>query len=100
MSVFQVSYKMDCINVAGRLLGHRLQPSSTREELRRKTRKIWQQTYSSEPFDLVGDEAEKAGGQNKEFPNGLTSKIAYNIEEAALRQWVFYHQVQLAINSI
>ena len=28
-----------------------------------------------------------------EFPNGLVSRIGYNIEEAALRQRDFYYQV-------
>lgn len=80
-----VSYKMDCINVAGRLLGHRLTNSLERDALREKTRKVWVKHFPNEPFDL----AESKRKNHQEFPNGLVSKIAYNIEEAASRQRVF-----------
>ena len=84
-----VSYKIDCINVAGRLLGHKLTNQQERESLRQKTKKIWAKHFPDEPFDL--GESKKHSLQ--EFPNGLVSKIAYNIEEAAARQRTFYYQV-------
>ena len=90
-----VSYKMDCINVAGRLLGHRLTNSLERDALREKTRKVWVKHFPNEPFDL----AESKRKNHQEFPNGLVSKIAYNIEEAASRQRVFYYQVSSINNA-
>ena len=86
-----VSYKMDCINVAGRLLGHKLTNPLERDSLRQKTKKIWVKHFPDEPFDL----AELKKHSLQEFPNGLVSKIVYNIEEAASRQRVFYYQVCL-----
>ena len=86
-----VSYKMDCINVAGRLLGHKLTNPMERDSLRQKTKKIWVKHFPDEPFDL----AESKKHSLQEFPNGLVSKIVYNIEEAASRQRVFYYQVCL-----
>ena len=57
---------------------------------RQKTRMIWLKHFPEEPFDL--DESKEICPQ--EFPNGLVSKIGYNIEEAALRQRDFYYQVR------
>ena len=51
---------------------------------------IWLKHFPEEPFDL--DESKEICPQ--EFPNGLVSKIGYNIEEAALRQRDFYYQVR------
>ena len=82
---------MDCINVAGRLLGHKLTNPLERDSLRQKTKKIWVKHFPDEPFDL----AESKKHSLQEFPNGLVSKIVYNIEEAASRQRVFYYQVCL-----
>ena len=83
--------KMDCINVAGRLLGHRLTSQPEREVAKEKTKQIWEQHFPDEPFDL----ADSHKINPPEFSNGLVSKIAYGIEEAALRQKVFYYQVNI-----
>jgi len=87
-----VSYFMDCVNVTGRLLGHQLTTSVEREALQEATRKVWEQKFPGEPWNL---ETRKHGGQQAEHQNGLVSKIGYNIEEAAGRQRVFYYQVSL-----
>ena len=49
---------------------------------RQKTKAVWVKHFPEEPFDLD----ESKGNNPQEFPNGLVSKIGYNIEEAALRQ--------------
>ena len=51
---------------------------------------VWIKHFPEEPFDLD----ESKGKSPREFPNGLVSKIGYNIEEAALRQRDFYYQVR------
>ena len=58
---------------------------------RQKTKILWLKHFPEEPFDL--DESKE--NSPKEFPNGLVSKIGYNIEEAALRQRDFYYQVRI-----
>ena len=58
---------------------------------RQKTKILWQKHFPEEPFDLD----ESKGKSPQEFPNGLVSKIGYNIEEAALRQRDFYYQVRI-----
>lgn len=57
---------------------------------RQKTKILWLKHFPDEPFDL--DKSKGKGPQ--EFPNGLVSKIGYNIEEAALRQRDFFYQVK------
>ena len=58
---------------------------------RLKTKVVWLKHFPEEPFDLDESKAKNP----REFPNGLVSKIGYNIEEAALRQRDFYYQVRL-----
>ena len=57
---------------------------------RQITKVVWLKHFPQEPFDLD----ESKGKSPREFPNGLVSKIGYNIEEAALRQRDFYYQVR------
>ena len=57
---------------------------------RQKTKLLWSKQFPDEPFDL--DKSKGKGPQ--EFPNGLVSKIGYNIEEAAIRQRDFFYQVK------
>lgn len=61
---------------------------------RQKTKAVWAKHFPEEPFDLD----ESKGNSPQEFPNGLVSKIGYNIEEAALRQRDFYYQVRMGFN--
>ena len=61
---------------------------------RQKTKILWQKHFPEEPFDLD----ESKGKSPQEFPNGLVSKIGYNIEEAALRQRDFYYQVRITFS--
>ena len=56
---------------------------------------VWIKHFPEEPFDLD----ESKGKSPREFPNGLVSKIGYNIEEAALRQRDFYYQVRSEYSS-
>ena len=63
---------------------------------RQKTKAVWVKHFPEEPFDLD----ESKGNSPQEFPNGLVSKIGYNIEEAALRQRDFYYQVRICVCNI
>ena len=62
---------------------------------RQITKVVWIKHFPEEPFDLD----ESKGKSPREFPNGLVSKIGYNIEEAALRQRDFYYQVRSEYSS-
>ena len=62
---------------------------------RQITKVVWLKHFPQEPFDLD----ESKGKSPREFPNGLVSKIGYNIEEAALRQRDFYYQVRSEYSS-
>ena len=86
------AYRADCWAVVGRMVDHKLCPRETLEEQRLRTRKIWEEKYPEEPFDLTDQ-----GGQGDENRNyaGFESKISYKLVAAAERQSSFYYQVSL-----
>ena len=106
-----VTYSLDCQAILGRLAGHRLTTAQERTAARsvgesgritlimiycrQITKVVWIKHFPEEPFDLD----ESKGKSPREFPNGLVSKIGYNIEEAALRQRDFYYQVRSEYSS-
>ena len=84
-------YEKDCLRVVYKVVDHKILTENSRAAAVQHARKLWQEKYKHEPFEVPMDD-------NSNLVSGIDNfqtKLKYNLEVAISRQKMFYCQVSL-----
>ena len=91
-------YEKDCNSLVGAVVEHKLLSENDRRAGTERARKLWEERYPHEPFEVNLDTNIACSNSEAVNCNGVvssTSRISYDLSAAVSRQKVFFYQVSL-----
>jgi len=81
-------YERDCLQLVGKVVGHRVRLAEQLAERRLATADVWRQKYPQEPFDVTDASPSAAAGPYQRLSS-------YDLSAAVRRQSKFFYNVSL-----